>query len=178
MSLDGTQPDVAQTWTVEEFFARALAIEIEASERYTLLAEQMEVHNNREIAGIFRKMAQVESEHRDEIARRAGDAKIDGLKAKFSWTGPAGPEEVDFEAVHYLMTPHQALQLARINEERAVAFFETIAGTALDPKVRAFAAEMADDERQHVVWVDEWIARFGPEDPGRIEDPDPPVYSE
>ncbi|MGO9772589.1 MAG: ferritin family protein, partial [Roseiarcus sp.] len=62
--------------SVAEFFAQALAIEVEAAERYTLLADQMDVHNNKQIAAIFRKMAAVEGEHRDEIARRAGDALV------------------------------------------------------------------------------------------------------
>ena len=75
------------------------------------------------------------------------------------------------------MTPHQALQLARINEERAARYFEGIAATAQDPDVRAFAREMADDERRHVVWVNEWIAKFGVEE-SPAEDPDPPIYQE
>jgi rubrerythrin len=170
--------DVSKAWTVAEFFAQALAIEVEASERYTLLADQMDVHNNREIAAIFRKMAQIEGEHRDEIARRAGDAHVDGRPAKFCWTGPSGPEAIDFEDVHYLMTPYQALRLARINEERATAFFESVAANALDPEVRTYAAEMAKDERQHVAWVDQWLEKFASPELGWDDDPDPPIYSE
>lgn len=170
-------PDSAKAWSVAEFFAQALAIEIEASERYELLADQMDVHNNREIAAIFRKMAAIEAHHRDVIEKRAGKALVDGKPAKFSWIGPSGPEAIDFEDVHYLMTPHQALQLARINEERAARYFEEIAATAQDPDVCAFAREMADDERRHVVWVNEWIARFGAEE-SPAEDPDPPIYQE
>ena len=60
-------PDSAKAWSVAEFFAQALAIEIEASERYELLADQMDVHNNREIAAIFRKRAAIEAHHRDVI---------------------------------------------------------------------------------------------------------------
>lgn len=70
--------------TVAEFFAQALAIEIEASERYDELADQMETHNNHTIADIFRKMARIEGLHRDEIRRRAGDALVGGRPASFS----------------------------------------------------------------------------------------------
>jgi hypothetical protein len=45
--------------SVAEFFAQALAIEIEASERYDELADQMETHNNHRIADIFREMAKI-----------------------------------------------------------------------------------------------------------------------
>jgi rubrerythrin len=164
--------------SVAEFFAQALAIETEATERYTLLADQMEVHNNQEIAAIFRKMAQIEAEHRDEVARRAGGALVAGRPASFSWIGPDGPETIDFEDVHYLMTPHRALTLARFNEERAVRYFEAIAAAATDPEIAAFAAEMADDERKHVAWVDQWLTESKPDDADWDEDPDPPIYSE
>ena len=45
--------------SVAEFFAQALAIEGEATERYNLLADQMEVHNNKEIAAIFREKSEL-----------------------------------------------------------------------------------------------------------------------
>ena len=164
--------------SVAEFFAQALAIEVEAAERYTLLADQMDVHNNQEIAEIFRKMAAIEFEHRDEVARRAGDALVGGQPASFSWIGPDGPETTELDELHYLMTPRQALMLARHNEERAVTYFEAIAAAATDPAIAAFAEEMAEEERQHVVWVDQWLAKLPSDKPGWDEDPDPPIYSE
>jgi rubrerythrin len=163
---------------IAEFFAQALAIEVEATERYNLLADQMEVHNNRDIAAIFRKMALIEGEHRDEIARRAGDALVAGRPASFSWIGPDSPEAVDCEDVHYLMTPHRALMLARFNEERAVRYFEAIAAATTNPQIAIFAAEMAAEERNHVIWVDQWLEKIAPDEPGWDEDPDPPVHSE
>ena len=161
--------------SVAEFFAQALAIEIEASERYEALADQMEVHNNGRVAAIFRKMALIEAEHRKEIARRAGNALVGGRPASFSWTGPEGPEAIDFSDVHNLMTPRQALLLARHNEERATHYFEAIADSADDSEIAAFARTMAEDERQHVVWVDRWLEKFEADDPDWDVDPDPPV---
>ena len=37
---------------LEEFMARAYAMELEAHERYTLFAEQLDTHNNAEVAPI------------------------------------------------------------------------------------------------------------------------------
>ncbi len=161
-----------------EFWARALAIEVEASERYELLADQMEVHNNREVAEIFRKMAVIEGKHRDEITRRAAGVDLAGEAAKFGWTGPDGPESADFEEVHYLMSAHQALRIARHNEDRAARWFAAVAQKATDREIRALAAEFAEEERQHVAWVDGWLAKFPPPEPGWAEDPDPPVFSD
>jgi rubrerythrin len=164
--------------SVAAFFAQALAIEVEAAERYALLADQMEVHNNNEIAAIFHKMALIESDHHAEIARRARDALVAGRPASFSWTSPDGPEAIAFGEVHYLMTPRQALLLARFNEERAVRYFAAIAAAATDPQIAAFAAEMAAEERHHVIWVDEWLEKFAPDEPDWDADADPPVNSE
>lgn len=164
--------------TVAEFFAQALAIEIEASERYDELADQMETHNNHTIAGIFRKMARIEGMHRDEIKRRAGDALVGGRPASFSWLAPEGPEAIDMHDVHYKMTPRQALMLARHNEERATQYFEAIAEAADDPEIKAFAQTMAEDERYHVVLVDQWLEKYDPDDADWAEDLDPPVMSE
>ena len=41
----------------EDFMASAYAMEIDASDRYTEFAEQMESHNNAEVATFFRKLA-------------------------------------------------------------------------------------------------------------------------
>ena len=177
--MKSAAPGQAPTFeSVAEFFAQALAIEIEASERYDDLADQMEVHNNHVIAAIFRKMAQIEGLHRDEIKRRAGDALVGGRPASFSWLAPEGPEAIDFSDVHYKMTPRQALLLARHNEERATRYFEAIAAAATDPEIAAFAATMADDERHHVVLVDQWLDKYDADDPNWAEDLDPPVMSE
>ena len=53
--------------TLTELMAQALAIEIEAAQRYAELADVMETHNNREVADLFRRMATIESRHADAI---------------------------------------------------------------------------------------------------------------
>ncbi|MGA7326348.1 MAG: ferritin family protein [Rhodomicrobium sp.] len=171
-------PDLPEIRNVTEFFAQALAIETEASERYQLLTEQMEVHNNPEAAAIFRKMAEIENEHWEVLRRRAGDMLIAGEPALFSWIGPDGPEVTEFGKVHYLMNPHQALQIAKINEERAAAWFGAIASTAKDPEIKAIAAEMAREEREHTAWVEAWLQKFPPPKEGWDGDQDPPVISD
>ncbi len=170
-------PDI-NICSTAEFYAQALAIEIEASDRYTLLAEQMEVHNNAEVAGIFRRMAELEMQHHDEICARAGDLLVGGKKARFSWILPEGPEVTEFEKVHYLMGPYQALDIAKRNEQRAAVWFESIAKHTADPEIKRVAEQMASDEREHVSWVENWMKRYPPAESGWDEDWDRPVYSE
>ena len=45
----------------------------------------------REIAAIFRKMAAIEGEHRNEIARRAGDALVAGSAGQLQLDRPGWP---------------------------------------------------------------------------------------
>jgi rubrerythrin len=171
-------PDATSIRSTAEFFAQALAIEIEASDRYTLLAEQMEVHNNTEVAGVFRRMAQLEMQHHDEIRARAGDLLVDGKKARFSWILPDGPEVTEFDKVHYLMSPYQALEIAKRNEQRAAVWFEAIAKHAANPEIKGVAEQLASEEREHVVWVENWMKKYPPAEAGWDEDWDRPVYSE
>lgn len=156
------------------FFAQALAIEAEARERYALFAGQMEAHNNPEAADIFRKMAEAEGQHQERIGRRAGGAPAQA-PAPFRWTLPEGPETAGFDGLHYLMSPHQALQIARQNEERAAAWFEAVAQSAESPEIKALAAEMAKEEREHAGWIGEWLKKFPPPEKGWDEDYDPPA---
>ena len=47
--------------TVEQFMACAYAMEVEATERYAELAEQMDTHHNREVAELFAKLARIDA---------------------------------------------------------------------------------------------------------------------
>ena len=73
------------------------------------------------------------------------------------------------------MTPHQALKLALENERNALEFFEEIAGNNRDAKVRELAEEFAEDEREHVQWMEEWLAKYPAPDADWDYDPDPPA---
>ena len=171
-------PDPTSISSAAEFYAQALAIEIEASDRYTLLAEQMEVHNNAAVAGVFRRMAELEIQHHDEIRARAGDLLVGGKKARFSWILPDGPEVTEFEKVHYLMSPFQALEIAKRNEQRAAVWFEAVAKHTADPEIKRVAEQLALEEREHVLWVEDWMKKYPPAEAGWDEDWDQPVYSE
>ena len=52
---------------LDEFMAQALAMERDAAQRYEEIADAMEVHNNREVAQLFRTMAGYEARHAETI---------------------------------------------------------------------------------------------------------------
>lgn len=166
----------SQSFTMSELLAHALVIELEAVQSYLDLANQMQECGNDAVAELFAKMAEFEQEHADKIREQAGDIELPELAPwEYRWPGFEPPENIDTAGIHYLMTPHQALQLALENEMNALAFFEGIAGNNNDSSVRALAGEFAEDERQHVAWMREWLAKYPAPDADWDYDPDPPV---
>ena len=161
---------------LDDFMARAYAMELEAHERYTLFADQLEAHNNREVAQMFRKLAHVESLHAKRILEEMRWPSVPALPPAYAWDTPEGegPETAPHDAVHYLMQPWHALQIALRAEQQAQAFFESIAASDVAPAVREAALEMAGEEREHVRLVREWMQRVPPPPEGWDEDPDPP----
>jgi rubrerythrin len=156
-----------------ELLQRAYAMEVEAAERYGELARQMRNVNNRDVADIFDKLAEVEGNHAAEI-----HSHLDAIGATpepeldYAWQSPEGPETVAFEAVHYLMTEEQALQLALHNEKRAAAYFKALCSLDLDAETQVLAENFAEEEAAHVRLVEDLLRKAAPTSLDWAEDPD------
>jgi len=165
--------------TLADVMAQALAMEREAVQRYSALADVMEVHHNREVEALFRKMAQIEAKHAEQI--RAEMGWTDASDAPASQASPFAadaPESVPEDAVHYLMWPWHALQLALSAEQRAEAFFASLALAAPGAAVREAALRLRDEEREHVALIRAWIEKTPQPGSDWAEDPDPPRYTD
>ena len=156
--------------------AWAFAIEKEAAERYTDLAGQMEVHNNLEVADLFRKLAGIEAKHVAQVEEMNGGRppREISLWEETPWIDAESPEALAYDEAHYLMTPHQALELALQGECYAAEFFADVAASAKDETVRQMAEELAQEEREHVTLVEKWLARYPKPDRDWARDDDPP----
>lgn len=169
----------SQTITLTELLARAYTIEREAEYRYADLADQMEVHNNLELAQLFRKMAAIEAKHAEQIKERAEGQVLPHLSPLAGdWPGAEAPETIAPGDLHYLMTPHHALKLALAGEKQAALFFEEMAKIAGDGPTRALAEELAEEEHEHVKMAEELLARYPEPEEGWDEDLDPPTMQE
>jgi rubrerythrin len=73
MSKPEGNPKVA---SLNDLLAVAYRIEIDAVDRYGMLADQMETHNNPDLAKVFRDLARAEGIHGEEIRRLAGDFDV------------------------------------------------------------------------------------------------------
>ena len=162
-----------------DFMAQAYTMEIEASQRYTEFADEMEVHNNPEVAQLFRKLAGIEGLHAKQILEEMGWPQMPEPVYALQWAGGEPPESAPVTELHYLMQPWHALELALRNEQRAEKF---LAGIARSPKtpaeVKKLAAEMAGEEREHIQLIRDWMKRVPKPDRDWSRDPDPPFLGD
>jgi rubrerythrin len=176
MSKAPSGPKVAN---LNDLLAVAYQIEIDAVDRYKLLADQMETHNNPELVNIFRDLARAEGIHGEEIRRMARDFDVAARAreiAKFEKS--ESPEEADLGSAHYMMTPWHALQLSLAGEERALAYFTSIVENTKDPTVKELAAELVEEEAEHVQLVHRLLRRYPKPSENWADDLDPPVSQE
>jgi rubrerythrin len=96
----------------------------------------------------------------------------------FKWSTPEGPETAGMSEANYMMNPAQVLQLALHNEIRGRDFYAEVAADSPDPQVRRIAAEMVEEEDEHVELLKQWIAREGATAAAPPEDLDPPNMPE
>jgi rubrerythrin len=188
--------------TVDEFMALALAMEAAAADRYAELADTMQAHNNSDTAALFRRMAAIEIGHAREIQARiasagaaagapaapvmpgagaaapAAVAPAAAAPAAAAEDGLAAAESASPEALHYLMLPWHALQIALANERRAERFFADLARAATSDDVREAALRLCAEEREHVALIEAWLARTPRPPDDWWQDPDPPRYAE
>jgi rubrerythrin len=164
--------------TLEAFMQQALLMELEAAQRYAEFADAMEIHNNLEVAEMFRKMARIEGKHAEQIMAEMGWKEMPAVAAVPAWEGFEGPETTAGDEIHYLMRPWHVLQLALANEERAERFFARLARAATVPSVRKAALELQEEEREHVELIQAWIKKVPQPERDWAIDPDPPRYDE
>jgi rubrerythrin len=176
-----TGPDAATPAprTLTELMAQALAMETEAAQRYDDFADAMEIHNNLEVAALFRKMAGIERKHAAQIMAEMGWKAMPALpRGRPSWEGFEAPETTPADEVHYLMQPYHALQIALSNEQRAERFFARLVRAAAQESVRQAARELQAEEIEHVALVKAWMKKVPRPDRNWANDPDPPSYTD
>lgn len=161
--------------TMPDLLAHALAMESEACERYGQLADQMETCNNAVVARLFRRLEGIERAHVLEIEDLCKNFSLPRLAPwEFAWQDNESPETIDIGSVSYQMSTRDAVSLAIDHERRAADFYLGIADSADDAAVQRLARQFADEEFEHVQWLQNWLAEQG-SDAGRgVDDPDPP----
>lgn len=165
--------------TAGELLAHAYEMELEAQERYGYLAEQMEAHNNIDLAKLFRELARVEGLHASEILEQMKGMDVPHIRPlDYKWPGTESPEALDMGDMHYMMTPRQALLLALKAEQNAFDFFDHLLKATGDPEIKRFAAEFAEEEQEHVELVLKELNKYPKTNELPREDMDPAISQE
>jgi len=161
--------------TVEELLAHVQVMEQEAYECYLDLAEQMEVHNNQEVADLFKKLAEDEKGHLDYVQKQVGDTDIPHIAPwDLKHFDDSGLSMTGAREVHYMMVPYHALKLARRAEEKTVAFFAGVIASSKEREVRELATKFEKEEQRHIELIAEWQKKVPRPEDDWDEDPDPP----
>ena len=170
------QTDAPQVSSPAELFAVAYQIEVDAVERYTMLAAQMDSHNNPELAAVFRDLARAEGIHAQEIRRLAGGIDVEARARQVArWKKSESPESADLGAAHYLMTRWDALQMALAGEERALAYFKHILESVADQSIKEIAKRFVEEETEHVDLCRRLLRKHQDTAGKAAADPDPAI---
>lgn len=161
--------------SVEDLFAYAEAMEVAAVKRYRSLAAMMEEHNNKELAELFTRMAEIEQLHVTNVGGYSRELGVPlNASAKYVGFGLDGEEVMGFEDVHYLHLPYHAIELAHRYEKLAADLYTEIARTTTSDEVRKVAEHFANDELTHMKELKLWLARYPRPEDGWDDDLDPP----
>jgi len=179
--VSNDSPETTIIETAEELLAHALALETEAAERYEEIADNLEVHNNPEVAELFRKLAKYGRMHAAEVEEMSKGMDLPHIAPwEFKWSTETGesPEAPPTEDIHYMMTPYQALHVAHSVESQAQKFYAGVAESSPDDQTKKIAAEFADEEQEHVDLLVEWLKKYPKPEKDWDYDPDPPMMHE
>ncbi|MBI3444215.1 MAG: ferritin family protein [Magnetospirillum sp.] len=119
-------------------------MEERSAERYRELADSFEVACNPDTAEAFHDLAAGEDRHAADFPATVGPRP-----ETVPW-GEEDPEIADPDAVHYLMHPWHAADLALRHEQETLALFTTLAEKSPFAEVRAEAAKLVERETRHV----------------------------
>ena len=164
--------------TPEELLAHASKMERSAAIRYAELADQMEVHNNPELAEFLREMSRIEWGHVNDIDQLSGGINTEGASTKDRWSVLSGGEAPDYGDMHYLSQPHHVLKLALDFEITNAKYYSEVAQKTEDTELQELAKRLQAEEEHHVAELESWLVRYPEPDPDWDEDMDAPVCQE
>lgn len=162
--------------SIEQLLGYASAMEREAAIRYTELAQAMEQHNNRDVAELFRRLADIEWVHAHHMGQMLDELSISPELATRPPQEALNSAEVpDAGELHYLYQPYHAIDLARKYEQRSAEFYAQLACTSANEELRTMALSFAAEEQAHLEELEQWLKRYPKPFEDWDDDPDPPA---
>lgn len=151
MKVLKVEPFAAVT-SVDELLAIAYAMEQEAVAGYQELAERMRRESKPELATVFDRLVEEESQHLGNVV--AWSEKVSGKQPDLSNIRWELTETFDDEGARTiapeLLSAYRAFSIAVRNEERAFVFWSYVAAQTDQDLVRDAAEQMAHEELGHL----------------------------
>lgn len=146
--------------TLEEFVAHALAIEFEAARTLREMQGAFLERGEDELASLCGKLAALEQEHYERLEARSRGRGVKPADYRlYAWLESHDAECCPRDLVLHVASPRMLLEIALKAEQRAVDMFERAARHSGDASVRELAAQLAQEEGEHVRWVLDALAR-------------------
>ncbi len=148
--LKSEPPGVVES--MEELFAIAAAMEQEAIEGYTKLAQRMRELERPVLAETFDRLVAEETQHFATVSHWAQHVtgKEPDLSALRWDPAPTFDDEGAGSVAPELLSAYRAFATAVRNEQRAFAFWTYVASRAVSDELRLAAEQMAREELQHM----------------------------
>ena len=149
----------------------AILVEVEAFERYTLFTNQLGHRYPDDAASIFRKMADSEKKHADELSRRRKELFGD-TPMVFNKDLLFDIEAPEISSPRWNMSPFKAFQLVLSSEEKSYDFYNEALSYVEDSEICALFTELREEEAEHARMIKDFIAALPPEAYNDLEDED------
>lgn len=164
--------------TLNDFLAHAHALEQELAQRYTDMADCMEMHNNSAVSKLFRQLEAYSKPHVGKLTEHGEGLELPKVPPwEYKWLCMKGPENC-MEHVHYLMATSQALEVAIRIEQGGRCFYELVVQGSSGAQVKSLASIMLAMKDQHLALLNSWLAQAKETDQMVLEDLDPPNMPE
>lgn len=139
-----------------ELFSYCLVLEREATKRYAELERFLRGAGIDDLADEFEKLGREEKEQYELIALGTAGRELPelaGWELHWYFDGDA------LKAQRAPRSTREALAMALCFERRTQAFYNDVAENARGDAVRAFAAEMSNDEQRHIARLETLLRR-------------------
>jgi rubrerythrin len=146
--------------TLEEFVAHALAVEFEAARTLRDLKAAFGERGEDQLASLCGKLADLEQEHYERLEERSRGLALPAVDYRlYAWLESHDADCCPRDMVFHIATPRALLEIALKAEQRAAGMFGRAAGYLRDAGARELAAQLAQEEGEHVRWVLDALAR-------------------
>jgi hypothetical protein len=106
------------------------------------------------LAGLCGNIGRMEGQHFRELVAASRHLPLPAIApGAYKWLEAGSPEAPAREFFYRVATPRHLLEIALKAEINALAFFHNVSLTSDNVEVCALARQMAEEEKEHVVWV-------------------------